>query len=160
MKVFFLNAEFMSVFSFLAVLGLVKYKVQVQGASSATLKVTLIDRHHRSVASSSEPSGVLKVVDAKLWWPYLMHEDPGYLYSLEVRRHPVVSRLLIQEAQTGVAECRWVARQNMWLHLYLSKVSSYCELFYCGVFILQEFHIGTTWVRSCCNNNKREQLKI
>uniref|UniRef100_UPI0037E8AF27 beta-glucuronidase n=1 Tax=Semicossyphus pulcher TaxID=241346 RepID=UPI0037E8AF27 len=65
--------------------GLVKYKLSVQGASSATLKVTLIDRDGHCVASSSEPSGVLKVADVKLWWPYLMHENPGYLYSLEVR---------------------------------------------------------------------------
>lgn len=64
--------------------GLVKYKVRVQGASSTTLKVMLIDGDGRSMASSSEPSGVLKVIDAKLWWPYLMHANPGYLYSLEV----------------------------------------------------------------------------
>ncbi|XP_041808204.1 beta-glucuronidase [Chelmon rostratus] len=65
--------------------GVVKYKVSVQGAATATLKVSLIDKDGRSVASSSEPSGVLKVVDVKLWWPYLMHENPGYLYSMEVR---------------------------------------------------------------------------
>lgn len=85
----------MSVFFSLAVSGLVKYKVRVQGVSSATLMVTLIDRDGRSMASSSEPSGVLKVIDAKLWWPYLMHENPGYLYSLEVRL-TVVSSLLMQ----------------------------------------------------------------
>lgn len=73
-----------------------KYDVRVQGASSATFKVTLTDRDGRSVASSSEPSGVLKVMDVKLWWPYLMHENPGYLYSLEVRRLPVVSCLFMQ----------------------------------------------------------------
>lgn len=67
--------------------GLVKYKVSVQGAATATLKVTLMDKNRRCVASSNEPSGVLKVVDVNLWWPYLMHENPGYLYSMEVRRH-------------------------------------------------------------------------
>ncbi|XP_041658147.1 beta-glucuronidase [Cheilinus undulatus] len=65
--------------------GFVKYKVSIQGATSATLKVTLIDRDGHCMASSSEPSGVLQVVDVKLWWPYLMHENPAYLYSLEVR---------------------------------------------------------------------------
>lgn len=72
---------------FLCVPGVVRYKVSVQGATTATLKVTLIDKDGRSVASSSKPSGVLKVVDVKLWWPYLMHENPGYLYSMEVRQH-------------------------------------------------------------------------
>ncbi|KAM4546861.1 beta-glucuronidase [Fundulus diaphanus] len=65
--------------------GLVKYNVSVQGASSATVKVTLMDKGGHCVASSTEPSGVLRVVDVSLWWPYLMHESPGYLYSLEVR---------------------------------------------------------------------------
>lgn len=64
--------------------GFVKYKVWVQGASTFSLKVDLVDKDGRSVATSSEQAGVLKVPDVKLWWPYLMHESPGYLYSLEV----------------------------------------------------------------------------
>uniref|UniRef100_A0A674NI02 Uncharacterized protein n=1 Tax=Takifugu rubripes TaxID=31033 RepID=A0A674NI02_TAKRU len=62
----------------------VKYKVWVQGASTFSMKVDLVDKDGRSVATSSEQAGVLKVADVKLWWPYLMHESPGYLYSLEV----------------------------------------------------------------------------
>ncbi|XP_054481647.1 beta-glucuronidase [Anoplopoma fimbria] len=65
--------------------GFVKYKVSVQGATSSTLNVTLMDKDGHCVAFSSKPSGVLKVTDVKLWWPYLMHDNPGYLYSLEVR---------------------------------------------------------------------------
>ncbi|MED6259370.1 hypothetical protein ATANTOWER_021611 [Ataeniobius toweri] len=64
--------------------GLVRYSVSVQGAASATVKVTLMDTGGHCVASSNESSGVLKVADVNLWWPYLMHENPGYLYSLEV----------------------------------------------------------------------------
>ncbi|XP_068457489.1 beta-glucuronidase [Clinocottus analis] len=71
--------------SFLDNTGLVQYKVSVRGASSAALSVTLMDKNGRCVASSSEPAGVLKVIDVNLWWPYLMHENPGYLYSMEVR---------------------------------------------------------------------------
>lgn len=56
------------------------------------MKVTLVDKDGRSVATSSEQSGVLKVADVKLWWPYLMHENPAYLYSLEVRRQAGTSR--------------------------------------------------------------------
>lgn len=64
--------------------GLVRYKVWVQGTSTFSVKVNLVDRDGRSVATSSEQAGLLKVADVKLWWPYLMHESPGYLYSLEV----------------------------------------------------------------------------
>ncbi|XP_062289932.1 beta-glucuronidase [Scomber scombrus] len=65
--------------------GLVKYKVSVQGAATASLKVTLMDKNRRCVASSDGTTGVLKVKDVNLWWPYLMHETPAYLYTMEVR---------------------------------------------------------------------------
>uniref|UniRef100_A0A8D3BR16 Beta-glucuronidase n=1 Tax=Scophthalmus maximus TaxID=52904 RepID=A0A8D3BR16_SCOMX len=55
--------------------GLVKYVVSVQGAVTAAVKVTLLDKDGHSVASSNKASGLLKVVDVKLWWPYLMHEN-------------------------------------------------------------------------------------
>ncbi|XP_059207998.1 beta-glucuronidase [Centropristis striata] len=70
---------------FLDSTGIVNYKISVKGAATANLKVTLIDKDGSCVASNSSPSGVLKVADVKLWWPYLMHENPAYLYSLEVR---------------------------------------------------------------------------
>uniref|UniRef100_A0A4W5N7L1 Glucuronidase beta n=1 Tax=Hucho hucho TaxID=62062 RepID=A0A4W5N7L1_9TELE len=65
-------------------IGLVSYQVSVLGSPNSTLKVTLSDKDGHSVASSAGPSGVLKVTDVSLWWPYLMHESPGYLYSMEV----------------------------------------------------------------------------
>lgn len=65
--------------------GLVRYQVSAEGSPAAMLKVTLMDQDGHCVATSSGPSGVLKVADVKLWWPYLMHDNPGYLYSLEVR---------------------------------------------------------------------------
>ncbi|XP_039870624.1 beta-glucuronidase isoform X2 [Simochromis diagramma] len=64
--------------------GLVRYKVSVQGGFSNTLNITLMDKDGHFVASSNGSSGGLKVVDVKLWWPYLMHENPGYLYSMKV----------------------------------------------------------------------------
>ncbi|XP_076024323.1 beta-glucuronidase [Genypterus blacodes] len=65
--------------------GLVQYSVSVKGAATASIKVTLMDKDRHCVASSTGPSGVLKVADVKLWWPFLMHDTPGYLYSMEVR---------------------------------------------------------------------------
>ncbi|XP_062342355.1 beta-glucuronidase [Osmerus eperlanus] len=65
-------------------IGLVSYKVSVLGSTNPTVKVTLSDKNGLCVASSTGTSGVLKVVDVSLWWPYLMHENPGYLYSMEV----------------------------------------------------------------------------
>lgn len=33
-------------------------------------------------------SGTIKIEDVKLWWPYLMNEVAGYMYTLEVRKVP------------------------------------------------------------------------
>ncbi|PWA22948.1 hypothetical protein CCH79_00002176 [Gambusia affinis] len=65
--------------------GLVRYGVSVKGTTSAAMKVTLMDKGGHCLVSSNEASGVLKVPNVNLWWPYLMHQNPGYLYSLEVR---------------------------------------------------------------------------
>ncbi|XP_030217345.1 beta-glucuronidase [Gadus morhua] len=67
-------------------LGAIAYDVAVSGSASsnASLKVTLTDGRGRCVATATGPKGVLKVVDATLWWPYLMHERPGFLYNMEV----------------------------------------------------------------------------
>ncbi|XP_018105161.1 beta-glucuronidase isoform X2 [Xenopus laevis] len=64
--------------------GIINYVVSVVGSESYSVSVTLRDRQGQMVAHSVEANGHLVVADAKLWWPYLMHEEPGYLYSLEV----------------------------------------------------------------------------
>ncbi|KAK0136469.1 Beta-glucuronidase [Merluccius polli] len=69
--------------------GTVAYNVAVSGSSVASLKIALTDRDGRCVATSTGLTGVLKVADVMLWWPYLMHVNPGYLYSMEVHMQVV-----------------------------------------------------------------------
>ncbi|XP_069689775.1 beta-glucuronidase-like [Periplaneta americana] len=72
--------------------GVIEYSVSVEGHSSgnSTVLVSLVDRDGnyviRDVAGSQ---GELQVPEARLWWPYLMDSDPGYLYTLEIRLHAV-----------------------------------------------------------------------
>ncbi|KAB0393405.1 hypothetical protein E2I00_010078, partial [Balaenoptera physalus] len=49
------------------------------------LEVCLLDEEGRVVAKGTGGRGQLRVPSAHLWWPYLMHEHPAYLYSLEVK---------------------------------------------------------------------------
>ncbi|XP_069082982.1 beta-glucuronidase [Pleurodeles waltl] len=65
--------------------GIVNYQISVIGAKDYSLFLKLYDREGKVAATGSALAGQLKVADPKLWWPYLMHENPGYLYSLEVR---------------------------------------------------------------------------
>ncbi|XP_036136617.1 beta-glucuronidase-like isoform X1 [Molossus molossus] len=65
--------------------GLVSYQIDVQGSEDFQLEVCLLDEEGQVVARDVGSQGLLKVPDAHLWWPYLMHERPAYLYSLEAR---------------------------------------------------------------------------
>lgn len=76
------------------ILGIVYFNISYGGTderSDVSCWVHLVDADGKTVATTSkegiEPSGYigkLEVPDAKLWWPYLMNPNPGYLYSLEV----------------------------------------------------------------------------
>ncbi|MFT7797092.1 beta-glucuronidase [Arapaima gigas] len=70
--------------SFADNIGIIEYQVSIVGNPNSVVKVILTDKDGQCVATSSGSSGSLKVVDVNLWWPYLMHENPGYLYTLEV----------------------------------------------------------------------------
>ncbi|XP_063809909.1 beta-glucuronidase isoform X2 [Pseudophryne corroboree] len=65
--------------------GLVNYEVAVVGSDYYSVNVTLRDQDGQEVATGLGAVGQLKVVNAHLWWPYLMNVNPGYLYSFEVK---------------------------------------------------------------------------
>jgi beta-glucuronidase len=69
--------------------GVIEYDVGVGGVSEkpATVSVSLLDRDGNYVIRNVVGSqGNLQVPQARLWWPYLMHPDPAYLYTLEVTK--------------------------------------------------------------------------
>ncbi|XP_052024762.1 beta-glucuronidase [Apodemus sylvaticus] len=65
--------------------GLVNYWISVQGSEYFQLEVHLLDENGKVVAHGTGDQGELRVPSANLWWPYLMHERPAYLYSLKVK---------------------------------------------------------------------------
>lgn len=60
------------------------YQIFVQGSEHFQLEVYLLDEEGKVVAQGTGSQGRLQVPNVHLWWPYLMHEHPAYLYSLEV----------------------------------------------------------------------------
>ncbi|XP_007429739.1 beta-glucuronidase [Python bivittatus] len=77
--------------------GLVRYWVSVRGGSDYSLSLTLYDSDHVAVAAGNGSAGELKVLDPVLWWPYLMHERPGYLYSLKVTLSAIVEGTISED---------------------------------------------------------------
>lgn len=43
-----------------------------------------VSRAGNSGKDSAGFTGKLEVQNANFWWPFMMHQDPGYLYTLEV----------------------------------------------------------------------------
>ncbi|XP_072496191.1 beta-glucuronidase [Notamacropus eugenii] len=64
--------------------GLVNYEIVVKSNENFELELLLWDKEGRVVAKGTGVRGQLAVPNAQFWWPYLMHEQPAYLYSLEV----------------------------------------------------------------------------
>lgn len=74
------------------VLGRVNFSVTASSAindESNKLLVHIKDKSDNLVASTTSPTltGSVDVVDARLWWPFLMDSEPGYLYTIEVKQN-------------------------------------------------------------------------
>ncbi|XP_024060726.1 beta-glucuronidase [Terrapene carolina triunguis] len=81
-------------------IGVVQYQVLVRGNTRYSLSLNLREKEGKVVATGEGPIGKLKVVEPKLWWPYLMHENPGYLYYLEVKLSAQVGGELSEDVYT------------------------------------------------------------
>ncbi|XP_064533940.1 beta-glucuronidase isoform X2 [Pseudopipra pipra] len=79
---------------------MVQYEVSVVGSTAYSLSLSLLDQEGKVVATGDGPEGELKVLNPNLWWPYLMHENPGYLYSLEVKMQAQVEGALLEDVYT------------------------------------------------------------
>ncbi|CAG9770247.1 unnamed protein product [Ceutorhynchus assimilis] len=64
--------------------GLVTYSTEIVNPKGLKQQINILDKNGHLVAVGSGKSGTLEVENAKLWWPYLMRPDPGYLYTFEV----------------------------------------------------------------------------
>lgn len=57
-------------------------KTNVQSSNGLSLQVQLFDREGVQVAEHKDFDGKIVLSNAKLWWPFTMHENPGYLYKI------------------------------------------------------------------------------
>ncbi|XP_067629861.1 beta-glucuronidase-like [Eurosta solidaginis] len=102
--------------------GLVHYEVNVGGRNNKTvvyyppveplyIHVQLRSKEGEIVAHSVSRNvynGTMTVKNVMLWWPYLMHPDPGYLYTLEIYLHAVDESLLdVYRMKIGIRTLKW-----------------------------------------------------
>lgn len=66
--------------------GRIFYQIVTNGENDGYVSINMRDKENEIVANvtSSDMKGYIEIENVKPWWPYLMHPEPGYLYTLEV----------------------------------------------------------------------------
>ncbi|KAL3284925.1 hypothetical protein HHI36_019057 [Cryptolaemus montrouzieri] len=78
--------------------------------NNVSCRVQLLDKVGETVATGScdKGSGQLLVENPKLWWPYLMHERPGYQYTFVVKLIDENNKLIdIYRLLIGIRTLNW-----------------------------------------------------
>lgn len=74
----------------------------------------MLDNDSKLVAetTTNEMKGYVEIEDVKPWWPYLMHPEPGYLYTMEVYLNNANSETIdIYRLKIGVRTLHWNSRE-------------------------------------------------
>lgn len=96
--------------------GVLSYKIvsNAEESDEISLQVSIFDRNGTKVATgegSLNASNELTVPNAQLWWPYLMHADPGYMYQLEVKLSSPGENLDVYRMKFGFRTLAWNAKE-------------------------------------------------
>ncbi|XP_070497859.1 beta-glucuronidase [Chironomus tepperi] len=93
--------------------GLVDYKVVLNDNSTNdfNIKTIIFDRDNNniteSMASNDTLSGEILIKNPNLWWPYLMHPQPGYLYTIEIQLTNNDEIIDIYRTKFGIRSIKW-----------------------------------------------------
>lgn len=85
-------------------------------APSLIVVVRILDRWGVAVTNTSSDgslAGHVDVADAKLWWPYLMSTEPGYLYTVEFELTDCAAGGVrdVYRLRFGIRTLRWTSTQ-------------------------------------------------
>ena len=94
--------------------GVVDFKVILSDNSTSdyNIKGIVYDRDNNNIteaiANNETLSGEIFIKNANLWWPHLMHPDPGYLYTIEIQLSDNNDDLIdIYRMKFGIRSLKW-----------------------------------------------------
>ncbi|XP_018570900.1 beta-glucuronidase [Anoplophora glabripennis] len=89
--------------------GIVQFQVTVAGEDTYTSKITVIDQDGKDIATNEKTlDGSLVIPNVNLWWPYLMHDNPGYQYTFRVELLDSSNKVFDKYDQRfGVRQLSW-----------------------------------------------------
>ncbi len=70
-------------------------------------QVELLDKSGSKVLDSHGCKGELSIYKPNLWWPYLMHSEPGYLYTMRAWIHNLKAGEDVYRLSTGIRVISW-----------------------------------------------------
>ncbi|XP_045498403.1 beta-glucuronidase [Colias croceus] len=88
--------------------GFVVYNVTYKSHTNAQCVIQLFDKNDTQVAGSQDCAGLLEIGNANFWWPYLMHPEPGYLYTFKASLIGPLGELVDTYSQkVGIRTVTW-----------------------------------------------------
>ncbi|KAL7635568.1 UNVERIFIED_CONTAM: hypothetical protein RMT77_014637 [Armadillidium vulgare] len=91
--------------------GSISYNITANSVSGSLEEVScslkLYDQNDEHVLSSIGCIGEISVDNANFWWPYLVDENPGYLYELQVSLSDAQGNLDIYPQKVGIRKVSW-----------------------------------------------------
>ncbi|CAO1432658.1 unnamed protein product [Diamesa serratosioi] len=93
--------------------GRVNFKVKLNDNQTDTngVKIYIYDKENNLVTTQIADEsfeGEALIDNVKLWWPYLMHPEPGYLYTIEVRLTTKLQEEVdVYRMKFGVRTLKW-----------------------------------------------------
>ncbi|KAI4455950.1 beta-glucuronidase [Holotrichia oblita] len=91
--------------------GYVGYNVSIISLNETeelNVNIALLDKDDIIVATAEGSNGVLNIESPRLWWPYLMDPEPGYLYTLKIELVSLNNDLIDIYRQTcGIRTLTW-----------------------------------------------------
>jgi beta-glucuronidase len=69
----------------------------------------VFDQENIKVAESYTCQGSIKLKNPKLWWPHLMHPNPGYMYTMTGWLHSLSLGQDVYRIPFGIRKINWNA---------------------------------------------------
>ncbi|XP_019880925.1 beta-glucuronidase [Aethina tumida] len=86
----------------------VTYEIYVEGSEEVECHVTILNKDDDAVATNVGNTGDIVIESPNLWWPYLMHDNPGYLYKAQVELYDADGELIDKYVQRfGIRTISW-----------------------------------------------------
>ncbi|KAK6625383.1 hypothetical protein RUM43_005680 [Polyplax serrata] len=97
--------------------GVIYFEVDYRGVvesdlMAAACKVVLLDKEGHEIGAIENCAGKFTIISPNLWWPFLMHPSPGYLYQLRVELSDIDNTIRdIYRLPVGIRKLTWSSNQ-------------------------------------------------